>query len=268
MNNIKRVLNINLAMPWRVNRNTAVAPCTLMTMGVRSGSKGACLWKSTVLSDKPERWNGIPVVINHPTAYGAYVSVNFNDETKSKIIGYVQNAKWVGVSNSLKAEIHVNLSNPNLPSLQQIKEVSIGVFSSEVEETGIFNKQTYESIITEYEPDHLALLPNDVGACSWADGCGIRVNSQKMKRKFASNSSYQSNNNSKEVFMNEVLLPTGMMVNEKKEDEQQETAANLDDFYLKNVLPPIQINCGCKLYKPAFTEGGKNNEPEILLPNN
>jgi len=30
-------------------------------------------------------------------------------------------------------------------------------------------------------PDHLALLPNEAGACSWADGCGVRSNEEQNK---------------------------------------------------------------------------------------
>jgi hypothetical protein len=55
---------------------------------------------------------------------------------------------------------------------------------------GEFNGKKYESVARNMIADHLALLPNDEGACNWKDGCGIRANKRnkqinkggKMKR--------------------------------------------------------------------------------------
>ncbi|QPL12232.1 hypothetical protein HrrHc1_055 [Halorubrum phage Hardycor1] len=51
-------------------------------------------------------------------------------------------------------------------------DVSTGYFHYPVEAQGEHNGERYEVAQTDLLPDHLALLPNERGACSWADGCG------------------------------------------------------------------------------------------------
>jgi len=46
---------------------------------------------------------------------------------------------------------------------------------------GVWNEEEYHSIVRNYRPDHLALLPGAIGACSWEDGCGIRANKDIKK---------------------------------------------------------------------------------------
>jgi hypothetical protein len=91
----------------------------------------------------------------------------------------------------LKAEIHLNVdktgvySPTTIASLKALKvlEVSIGVFTDEVKEEGEWNGEAYIARATNHKPDHLAILPNDVGACSVTDGCGIRVNKLQTNNK-------------------------------------------------------------------------------------
>jgi hypothetical protein len=61
---------------------------------------------------------------------------------------------------------------------KEIMEVSVGVFNDELEEEGEWNGESYTAIASNHRPDHLALLPTQVGACSTEDGCGIRANSK------------------------------------------------------------------------------------------
>lgn len=58
-------------------------------------------------------------------------------------------------------------------------DVSIGVYSDEDPTAGEWNGEQYTAIARNHRPDHLALLPGEQGACSWADGCGIRNNQKK-----------------------------------------------------------------------------------------
>lgn len=88
----------------------------------------------------------------------------------------------------LKAEIHLDinsLANVSQNALNHITEklpldVSIGVLAHSEKTEGTFNNENYVGIVQSHEPDHLALLPDEVGACSWDDGCGIR-NSKNNK---------------------------------------------------------------------------------------
>jgi hypothetical protein len=61
-------------------------------------------------------------------------------------------------------------------------EVSVGVFSDEDVEEGEYNGEQYSAIAKNHRPDHLALLPGGVGACSVEDGCGIRANNNNKKK--------------------------------------------------------------------------------------
>jgi hypothetical protein len=60
-------------------------------------------------------------------------------------------------------------------------EVSVGVFTDEDEEEGEHNGEQYNAIARNHRPDHLAVLPGGVGACSIEDGCGIRANRKNKK---------------------------------------------------------------------------------------
>lgn len=51
-------------------------------------------------------------------------------------------------------------------------DVSTGYFHLPLDRQGRYNGESYEVEQVDLLPDHLALLPNERGACSWADGCG------------------------------------------------------------------------------------------------
>ena len=56
-------------------------------------------------------------------------------------------------------------------------EVSTGLFTENVQANGVFGGKAYHAIATNYRPDHLAILPDQIGACSIEDGAGLlRVN--------------------------------------------------------------------------------------------
>jgi len=55
---------------------------------------------------------------------------------------------------------------------QQPLEISTGFFSVGTLQKGVFLGTSFSEIHTDIQPDHLALLPNGIGACGWSDGCG------------------------------------------------------------------------------------------------
>jgi hypothetical protein len=55
-------------------------------------------------------------------------------------------------------------------------EVSTGLFSNLEMVSGKYEGVPYNAIVRHIRPDHLALLPNEVGACSIDDGCGTMRN--------------------------------------------------------------------------------------------
>lgn len=161
-----------------------VVPVTMMVEGVHNGSHGRLLHTIVELGRFPESWNGIPIVIDHPEVDGMNVSANDPEIIDARTVGRVYKTHVDG--NRLKAEAWLDeekLGQVCPTTLARIKkkepiEVSVGVFSDNEDVTGDWKGETYESIAKNHRPDHLALLPGGVGACSLADGCGIRLNKE------------------------------------------------------------------------------------------
>ena len=159
-----------------------VVPVVMLVEGVHNGNQGPLLYPVEELARFPASWNGIPVVIDHPEEGSA------NDPNLVKeVVGRIFNTHMEGLK--LKAEAWIDIEQLQLLSedaYEYIKEhkaleVSTGAFFEAEGEPGEFNNEEYRAIARHIRPDHLALLPNGVGACSWDDGCGVRVNKQNKK---------------------------------------------------------------------------------------
>ena len=152
-------------------------PAVIMVEGVHHGSQGKVLHTAEYLSVNVEDWNDIPVTITHPMKGGNYVGVA---ECPEYITGHTTHTVW---EDGLKTELVLDvnelskISPKTLKSLQANEpiEVSIGTFSENIEEKGTFKGEDYDAKTVSYIPDHVAILPDDIGACSYVDGCGIRV---------------------------------------------------------------------------------------------
>ena len=164
-----------------------VAPVVIMVEGVHNGSHGPLLHKMEELAKFPESWNGRPVVINHPEIEGKSVSANSPEIIETYAVGKVYSTNPDG--NKLRAEIWFDEEKLNTLSPliygkinnNERVEVSVGVFSEEIEEEGEWNGEQYTAIAINHRPDHLAVLTEAVGACSCKDGCGIRSNNQNKE---------------------------------------------------------------------------------------
>lgn len=162
-----------------------VVPVTMIVEGVLSGSAGPLLHLATDFGKFPESWNGIPVVINHPAVNGKNVSANSPELIDAGTVGRIYNAYMDDTSLKAEAwldEAKLTTVSPDTASavtLKQAIEVSVGVYTESDNTPGEYNGQTYTAIARNHRPDHLALLPGGVGACSISDGCGIRVNNKK-----------------------------------------------------------------------------------------
>lgn len=160
-----------------------VVPVVMMVEGVHSGSHGPLLHKIDELGKIPASWNGIPVVIDHPEDNeGTPISANDPSVIDSYAVGKVYNTSVDGSKLRAEAWLDEDKLNSVAPEILQdilnnkLIEVSVGVFSEELEEEGTWNGEEYKAIAYNYRPDHLAILTEFIGACSCADGCGIRTN--------------------------------------------------------------------------------------------
>ncbi len=166
-------------------RDHWIIPVIMMVEGVHHGSAGPLLYTAEELGRQVIAWNGTPVVIGHPSDEGASISANLPELTE-QIVGRLYNTHMDGLK--LKAEAWIDIDHLqsvselayNYLMENRVLEVSIGVLAEELDKQGEFNNEEYRAVAQNLQPDHLALLPGGVGACSWNDGCGVRVN-QKSK---------------------------------------------------------------------------------------
>jgi len=137
----------------------------------------------------PEMWDGRPVVIGHPQEGGHYISANSPAILQQTGVGYLFNTTLVG--DSLKSELWLDtakmraLGGKALTALNMLEageplEVSTGYYSLLLPTPGTYDGVNYVGQQLDFKPDHLALLPGEIGACSWASGCGAgRWNAQR-----------------------------------------------------------------------------------------
>lgn len=216
-----------------------VVPVTMMVEGVHSGSHGPILHLAEELGRYPESWDGIPVTIGHPRVGSQYVSANSPAVLADWAVGRIFNTRMDG--DALRAEAWCcveDLERVSEDTLEMINngeiiEVSVGVFSDEEDTTGTWNTENYNAIARNHRPNHLALLPDEVGACSIEDGCGIRVN-KKGESKVAKDVLIVNDENREKV-LKELNLK-GFSVNELGHSQIREKIAQIVYSYDGNGL--------------------------------
>lgn len=168
------------------NREHLVIHTVMLTVGVHEGSNGPILYVADELRVTANYWNSRPIVVYHPnlmTGNGfAGNPVVFNQQK----IGFVFNAQfdgqnltcdcWIDIERAKKVDGRVMLS------IQQNKaiEVSTGLLMEFEQSSGVWNGRKYVAVGRNYRPDHLAILPDEVGACSISAGCGMLRNQKSV----------------------------------------------------------------------------------------
>lgn len=168
-----------------------VVPVVMMVEGVHHGSRGPVYHNPDELGRIEASWNGIPVTISHPiNDEQQFISANSPNVLEKYSVGTIFNTHLE--DGKLKAEAWLDVQRLTAVSPEtldkvrkgEIIEVSVGIFNDEDEVEGDWNNEHYIAVAKNYRPDHLALLPGEVGACSVADGCGVRVNTEvKIKKE-------------------------------------------------------------------------------------
>jgi hypothetical protein len=121
------------------------------------------------------KWHDVPVSVDHPQIDGTPVSINHSREVfATHAVGVVQAPRYDPVSRALRAVIRVPDGIRGLEQVKAMQEVSIGVYTENVPETGIWNGKRFVGRTLKADPDHLALLAGP-GACDWSAGCGVRT---------------------------------------------------------------------------------------------
>lgn len=177
-------------------RSYLVAPAALIVSGVLNGSHGPILYTEEEYSRNPTAWNHIPIVVNHPYDDNYEpprpVSARTEKVLNEAGIGFLLNSRSEGklLSETWFDEIRTRELVPNVAnSLDNNEpiELSTGLDMDRVDvaEGSVFNGVEYKQLATNYRPDHLAVLPDGIGACSIKDGCGVLVNKDKEKSGMA-----------------------------------------------------------------------------------
>ncbi len=163
-----------------------VVPTVLMAEGVHNN----ILYPAEELSKVPDAWNGRPVVVYHPQINGQHVTANDPTMWEKRKVGFVFNAKWDDALKKLMADCYVDPEKAEEVEPKVLKalndghnlEVSTGLFTEDEMKANAgdatdtwpkWNEEAYNLIARNHRPDHLAILPDQKGACSWEDGAGM-----------------------------------------------------------------------------------------------
>lgn len=228
----KQTLAYDVKLTVHQDKAHLIAPVVMMVEGVHNGSQGSLFHSINELGKFPDSWNGIPVVIYHPEMDGQSISANSPDVIDKMTVGRVYNTEVEGTK--LKAEVWLDedrlntVSETTLADINAMKqiEVSLGMFTENEMTPGKYNEEEYVGVAKSHRPDHLAILPDQVGACSCEDGCGLGANQEMNKQSCEVNSGNvdfagESIDIHKKVedVVNSGLTRNNFSTNNKKEDK-------------------------------------------------
>jgi len=187
----------------RDGREYLVAPATLIVPGVLNGSSGPILYTSEENRASEAKWRGVDLLWNHPYENGKPVSARNNESIVNKYgLGFVDNPDTdeAGVLNAeawfdIEKTKNVNPEVLNKLELNEPMELSTGLSMDREKVVG--NKQVqgkpYHSVARNYQPDHLAVFTDQVGACSLHDGCGIHnAEGEPVRNELSHNDLYSA----------------------------------------------------------------------------
>lgn len=161
-------------------RSYLVGPVVMAKECVMNG----LLYPKDEISRAVGGWNGRPVTVGHPKKDGSFVSANSPDILEENQAGFIFESYMRPDDGGLQAEVWLDVTK--IDKFSKVRdavkngtmlEVSTGLFLDRVNKDGAFNGVKYNGVATNHLPDHLALLPDEIGACSIKDGAGYpRVN--------------------------------------------------------------------------------------------
>ena len=221
-------------------REYFVAPMVMLTEGVHNGSNGPLYYPPDELAKTPVVWNYKPIVVYHPQMNGQSISACDKTIIESRKVGVIMNTRYVG--GKLKAEAwlekarlgEVDKRVLNAIQSNTVMEVSTGLFTDNQGPGGTWNNEKYVATARNYRPDHLAILPDQKGSCSIADGAGLLMNKTADGKIVGNTSTGKESDMDKEKIVDEIIA------NEASgwtEDERDFLMA-LDD----NLLGKVSMN--------------------------
>ncbi len=165
-----------------------VAPMTLIVPGVLIGNKGPIYYPPEEVSSNPGKWNLVPIVVNHPSdPQGNFLSAKDPEVMARHGIGFIKDTVYNGklttegwfdkqATKRVDSRILLHLTRGNPIELS----TGIAGLRGEQHEEKVHNGVSYKVTARDIIPDHVAVLPDESGACSIKDGCGVLVNKEKV----------------------------------------------------------------------------------------
>lgn len=175
-----------------------VVPMVILMEGVHNGSNGPLFYPEKELLKSVPNWNHKPLVVYHPTHNGTPISACDADVLEARGVGMVMNTKYIkGKTMPTKKRIKGSTFNRepgklvaeawfNVEQLKKVDErvlmniesdenteVSTGLIADYITENGNWRGEEYDAMAVNYRADHVAILPDQEGACSIKDGCGL-----------------------------------------------------------------------------------------------
>lgn len=162
-------------------RKHVVVPIVMMTEGVHKGSGGSILYKNQEMAAAPTIWDHKPIVVYHPEINGKGTSACDPTILNTQKIGIMLHTQY---ADKLKCEGWIDIERANAVDkrvmtaidTKKMMEVSTGVFVDVTKEEGEWQGEKYVGTAGNLRADHLAILPDQIGACSIADGAGLLRN--------------------------------------------------------------------------------------------
>lgn len=203
----------------------------------------------------PESWNGVPVTVSHPVDNdGLNITANTPTTMEQWSVGMIFNAHmkddklcaeaWIFVDEMKARGLSATL---NKLEAGEAMDVSTGYFSVQEAQAGEHGGKQYTAVHKDLKPDHLALLPDEPGACGWKDGCGVRANSEKggiivkVKEALTTLVSALGINVNLEVQMDKKQM-VDLLVNKKAAQEsERESLMALSEETLKGLVKNAEI---------------------------
>jgi hypothetical protein len=160
-------------------------PAVGITEGVHEGTKGKILYLSEDGEKDPGAWNHKPAIIYHPKMNGRKITAADEQVINNQKVGYPLDSRW----EDGKLKMSVYLDKERLKEIsdtvytaivnKQPVEVSTGLGAKVDWKKGEWNGEAYDGIARNWRPDHLAILPDQKGACGLDKGAGLLQNEAK-----------------------------------------------------------------------------------------
>lgn len=167
-------------------RTHLVVPVVLVVEGVLNGSQGALLYPLEELRQSASAWNGRPVVVYHPDMATGGVAGHPRVFDRQRI-GTLFNCRIEAnklVADAWLDEARLNAVDTRVAAAVRSGkpvEVSTGLFTDADAQPGSWRGRAYSAVARNHRPDHLAVLPDQRGACSIADGAGLCRNETELE---------------------------------------------------------------------------------------